>query len=214
MVEDLKQQVLEANLMLPANGLVAWTSGNASGRDAGSGLVAVKPSGVRYEHLSLEDIAVVDLEGRQVEGHLRPSVDTATHLYIYRHRPDVGGVVHTHSTYATAFAAIGRPLEPCLTSLADEFGGPIPVGEFAPIGSEEIGREIVRSIGNSPAILMRQHGVFTVGPTVEEAVKAAVMVEDAARTLWVAMQIGDPSPLPPQMVQRLHRAYTTSYGQR
>ncbi len=213
MLEQLKRQVLEGNLMLPAYGLVAWTSGNVSGREPGGSLVAIKPSGVRYEHLSLEDIAVVDLDGRLVEG-LRPSVDTATHLYVYRERPDVGGVVHTHSTYATAFAALGRPIEPCLTALADEFGGPIPVGAFAPIGGEEIGREIVRSIGDSPAILMRQHGVFTVGRTVEAAVKAAVMVEDAARTLWAAMQIGDPQALPPEAVRRLHRAYTTSYGQR
>ncbi len=212
-MENLKRQVLEANLMLPAYGLVAWTSGNVSGRQPGSDFVAIKPSGVRYEHLSLDDIAVVDLDGRLVEG-LRPSVDAATHLYVYRARPDVGGVVHTHSTYATAFAALGRPIEPCLTALADEFGGAIPVGAFAPIGGEEIGREIVRSIGNSPAILMRQHGVFTVGKTVEAAVKAAVMVEDAARTLWVAMQIGDPQPLPPDEVRRLHHAYTSNYGQR
>ncbi|NLT41395.1 MAG: hypothetical protein GXX93_01850 [Anaerolineae bacterium] len=214
MLEELKRQVLEANLMLPQYGLVAWTSGNVSGLDPESGLVAIKPSGVRYEHLALEDIALVDLEGNQVEGRLRPSVDAATHLYVYRHRSDIGGMVHTHSTYATAFAALGRPIEPCLTALADEFGGPIPVGEFAPIGGEEIGQEILRSIGHSPAILMRQHGVFTVGPSVEAALKAAVMVEDAARTLWVAMQIGEPQPLPAEVVQALHQAYRSNYGQR
>jgi len=214
LLEELKRQVLEANLMLPQYGLVAWTSGNVSGLDPESGLVAIKPSGVRYEHLALEDIALVDLEGNQVEGRLRPSVDAATHLYVYRHRSDIGGMVHTHSTYATAFAALGRPIEPCLTALADEFGGPIPVGEFAPIGGEEIGQEILRSIGHSPAILMRQHGVFTVGPSVEAALKAAVMVEDAARTLWVAMQIGEPQPLPAEVVQALHQAYRSNYGQR
>jgi len=214
LLEELKRQVLEANLMLPQYGLVAWSSGNVSGLDPESGLVAIKPSGVRYEHLALEDIALVDLEGNQVEGRLRPSVDAATHLYVYRHRSDIGGMVHTHSTYATAFAALGRPIEPCLTALADEFGGPIPVGEFAPIGGEEIGQEILRSIGHSPAILMRQHGVFTVGPSVEAALKAAVMVEDAARTLWVAMQIGEPQPLPAEVVQALHQAYRSNYGQR
>jgi len=214
LLEGLRQQVLEANLALPRYGLVAWTSGNVSGREPGSGLVAIKPSGVRYECLTLEDIALLDLEGTQIEGRLRPSVDAATHLYVYSNRSDVGGMVHTHSTYATAFAALGRPIEPCLTALADEFGGPIPVGDFAPIGGEEIGREIVRSIGDSPAILMRQHGVFTVGTSVEAALKAAVMVEDAARTLWVAMQIGAPQPLPPAVVQALHQAYRSNYGQR
>ncbi|NPV08004.1 MAG: L-ribulose-5-phosphate 4-epimerase [Anaerolineae bacterium] len=214
MLEELKQLVYEMNLLLPRSGLVTWTSGNVSGRDPQTGLVAIKPSGVRYERLTADDIVLVDLDGRQVAGHLRPSVDTATHLYVYRHRPDVGGVVHTHSPYATAFAAVGRPIEPCLTALADEFGCTIPLGAYAPIGGEEIGREIVRSIGPAPAILMRHHGVFALGPDPEAAVKAAVMVEDAARTLWIAMQIGDPQSLPPEEVDRLHRAYTEGYGQR
>jgi L-ribulose-5-phosphate 4-epimerase len=214
MLEELKQVVYEMNLLLPQSGLVTWTSGNVSGRDPETGLVAIKPSGVRYERLRPDDIVLVDLEGNRVEGALRPSVDTATHLYVYRQRPDVGGIVHTHSPYATAFAAVGRPIEPCLTALADEFGCTIPLGAYAPIGGEEIGREIVRSIGTAPAILMRNHGVFAIGPGPEAAVKAAVMVEDAARTLWIAMQIGEPRPLPPDEVDRLHRAYTTGYGQR
>lgn len=214
MLEDLKQLVCEMNLMLPRAGLVTWTSGNVSGRDAATGLVAIKPSGVRYEHLKPEDIAILDLRANQVEGRLRPSVDAATHLYVYRQRPDVGGMVHTHSTYATAFAAVGKTIAPCLTALADEFGCEIPLGAYAPIGGEEIGMEIVRSIGQAPAILMRSHGVFTVGANPEAAVKAAVMVEDAARTLWIAMQIGDPQPLPPDQVEALHRRYAEKYGQR
>jgi len=213
MLEHLRALVCEMNLMLPKAGLVTWTSGNVSGRDPDSGLVAIKPSGVRYEQLTPKDIVVVDLDGNVVKGKLRPSVDTATHLYVYRHRADVGGVVHTHSPYATAFAAVGKRIEPCLTAIADEFGGPIPLGEYAPIGGEEIGREIVRSIGESPAILMKAHGVFTVGPTPEAAVKAAVMVEDAARTVWLAMQIGEPKPLPEAEVQRLHARYVGKYGQ-
>lgn len=214
MLEQLKQTVYEMNMMLPRAGLVSWTSGNVSGRDAESGLVAIKPSGVRYEHMHPEDIVIVDPEGRVVEGRLSPSVDAATHLYVYRQRPDVGGVVHTHSPYATAFAAVGRPIQPCLTAIADEFGCEIPLGDFAPIGGEEIGREIVRSIGRSPAILMRQHGVFAIGGDAEAAVKTAVMVEDAARTLWLAMQIGEPQPLPPDQVDALHRRYKDKYGQR
>lgn len=214
MLEKLKELVCEMNLALPKAGLVTWTSGNVSGRDPETGLVAIKPSGVKYENLRPRDVVIVDLEGNVREGGLRPSVDTATHLYVYRQRPDVGGVVHTHSPYATAFAAVGKPIEPCITAIADEFGCTIPVGAYAPIGGEEIGREIVRSIGKSPAILMRNHGVFTIGPDPETAVKAAVMVEDAARTLWIAMQIGELQPLPPEEVESLHRRYLGNYGQR
>ncbi len=212
MLEELKAQVCAANLELPRNNLVTWTSGNVSGRDPESGLVAIKPSGVRFEALRPEDMVVVDLEGTVVEGRLKPSSDVWTHLYIYRHRPDVHGVAHTHSPYATAFAAIGKPIPPVLTAMCDEFGGPIPVGGFAPIGDEEIGREVVRSIGESPAILMQNHGVFTVGRTVEAAIKAAVMVEDVARTVWLAMQIGTPLPIPDEMVARLRRRYLNEYG--
>ena len=214
MLDSLKQQVWAANLELPRAGLVTWTSGNVSGRDPASNLVVIKPSGVRYEELRPEDLVVLDLEGHVVEGSLRPSVDAPTHLYIYRHRPDVGGIVHTHSCYATAFAALGRPIPCVLTAMADEFGGPIPVGAYAQIGEEEIGREVVRSIGGSRAILMKNHGVFTIGSTAQEAVKAAVMVEDVARTVFLALQLGDPDEIPPEEVERGHRRYVEKYGQR
>jgi len=212
-LEALREEVWAANLELPKAGLVTWTSGNVSGRDSESGLVVIKPSGVRYEELRPEDLVVVDLAGRAVEGRLRPSVDTATHLYIYRHRPDVGGVVHTHSPHATAFAAVGRPIPCVLTAMADEFGGPIPCGEYAPIGEEDIGGEVVRSIGTSPAILMKNHGVFAIGRTPQAAVKAAVMVEDVARTVLLALQLGNPEELPPSEVARGHRRYVDRYGQ-
>jgi L-ribulose-5-phosphate 4-epimerase len=148
-----------------------------------------------------------------VEGALNPSSDTASHLHIYRHRADVNGVVHTHSPYATAFAAVGRPIPVCLTAMGDEFGCPIPCAGFALIGDEEIGRLVVENIGSSPAVLLQQHGVFTIGPTVEAAVKAAVMVEDAAKTVWLALQIGQPEEIPPGDVARLHHRYTHVYGQ-
>lgn len=213
MLESLRQQVWAGNLELPKAQLVTWTSGNVSGRDPETGLVVIKPSGVRYENLQPEDLVVVDLTGKVIEGKLRPSVDTATHLYIYRERPDVGGIVHTHSCFATAFAALGRPIPCVLTAMADEFGGPIPVGEYAQIGEEEIGREVVRSIGNSPAILMKNHGVFTIGPTPLAAVKAAVMVEDVARTVFYALQLGQPQELPADEIARGHRRYVEKYGQ-
>jgi L-ribulose-5-phosphate 4-epimerase len=213
MLEALREQVWKLNLDLPKNGLVAWTSGNVSGRDPEMGYVVIKPSGVKYEDLRPEQLVVLDVDGRIIEGNLKPSSDTASHLYIYRHRPDVGGVVHTHSSYATAFAALGKPIPVYLTAIADEFGGPIPCGGFALIGSEEIGQVVVESIGASPAVLLKNHGVFTIGKDAEAAVKAAVMVEDVARTVWLALQLGQPDEISAEAVAKLRHRYTHEYGQ-
>lgn len=214
MLESLCEELCLRNLELPKQGLVAWTSGNVSGRDPETGLVVIKPSGVRYEDLRPQDMVIVDLEGAVVDGALKPSSDTASHLYIYRARADVGGIVHTHSGYATAFSAVGMPIPVYLTAQADEFGGPIPCGGFALIGGEEIGRVVVESIGDSPAVLLKNHGVFTIGPTAEAAVKTAVMVEDIARTAWLALQIGQPEVIPDEAVAALHQRYKHVYGQR
>jgi len=213
MLEDLKEEVYRLHLELPKYRLVAWTGGNVSARDPESGLVVIKPSGIPYGELRPEHHPVVNLQGDIVEGTFNPSSDTASHLYIYRHRPDVNGVVHTHSPYATAFAALGRPIPVYLTAIADEFGGPIPCAGFALIGGEDIGRQVVEHIGSSPAVLLRQHGVFTIGSTVETAVKAAVMVEDVARTVWLALQLGQPEEIPSEDVAKLHHRYTHVYGQ-
>jgi len=213
MLEHLKEEVYRLHLELPKYGLVVWTSGNVSARDPESGLVVIKPSGIPYEELCPEHHVVVNLQGDIVEGTLKPSSDTTSHLYIYRHREDVNGVVHTHSPYATAFAAVGRSIPVCLTAMGDEFGGPIPCAGFALIGDEEIGQQVVEHIGSSPAVLLKQHGVFTVGATAEAAVKAAVMVEDVARTVWLALQLGQPEEIPPEDVAKLHYRYTHIYGQ-
>ena len=213
MLEHLREEVHKLHLELPKNQLVVWTSGNVSARDPESGLVVIKPSGIHYEALRPEDHVIVDLEGEVVEGALKPSSDTASHLYIYRHRPDVNGVVHTHSPYATAFAALGRPIPVYLTAMADEFGGPIPCAGFALIGGEAIGKQVIEHIGASPAVLLKNHGVFTIGPTAEAAVKASVMVEDAARTVWLALQLGQPEEIPPEDVAKLHHCHTHVYGQ-
>lgn len=214
MLEALRQAVWEANVRLPRERLVTMTSGNASGRDPKTGLVVIKPSGVLYDQMHPEDLVVVDLDGNVVEGRLRPSVDTATHLYIYRHRPDVGGIVHTHSPYATSFAALGEPIPVVLTAIADEFGGPVPCAPYAPVGGEAIGRAVVEHIGSSPAVLLKNHGVFTVGGDVWAALKAAVMVEDVAKTVHLAILRGTPEPLPDDEVARAHKAYLEKYGQR
>ena len=213
MLEKLRELLSELHQELPRNQLVTWTGGNVSMRDPESGLVLIKPSGVRYEVLKPEDMVIVDLEGAIVEGKLKPSSDTASHLYIYRHRPDVNGIVHTHSPYATAFAAVGKPIPVYLTAMADEFGGPIPCGGFALIGSEAIGQVVVEAIGDSPAVLLKNHGVFTVGRTAQAAVKAAVMTEDVAKTVWLALQLGQPDEIPPKDVAKLHYRYTHVYGQ-
>jgi L-ribulose-5-phosphate 4-epimerase len=210
---SLREALVGLHAELPRYGLVAWTGGNVSVRDPDSGLVAIKPSGVRYDDLTASSMVVVDLDGTVVEGELKPSSDTASHLYIYRHRPDVHGVVHTHSRYATAFAAVGRSIPVYLTAQADEFGGEIPCAGFAFIGDDSIGALVVDGIGRSPAILLKNHGVFTVGPSAEAAVKAAVMVEDIAATVWAALQIGTPDALDADAVERLHQRYTTKYGQ-
>jgi L-ribulose-5-phosphate 4-epimerase len=213
LLEELRREVCKLHAELTRNHLVAWTSGNVSGRDQETGLVIIKPSGIHYEALTPENMVVVDLDGKVVEGKYKPSSDTLAHTYIYRHRPDVNGVVHTHSTFATAWAAAGKPIPPVLTAICDEFGGPIPVGSYARIGSDEIGKEIIRSIGTSPAILMKNHGVFTIGKTPEAAVKAAVMVEDVAQTVFFALQLGNLDEIPAEEVTRAHRRYLEEYGQ-
>jgi L-ribulose-5-phosphate 4-epimerase len=213
LLNRLRNEICHLNAELPRNNLVAWTSGNVSGRDPESGLVVIKPSGVPYDKLTAENMVVLNLDGKVVEGKLRPSSDTFAHVYIYRHRPDVNGVVHTHSTFATAWAAVGKPIPAVLTAICDEFGGQIPVGAYAKIGGDEIGQEILRSIGSSPAILMKNHGVFTIGRTPEVAIKAAVMVEDVARTVFYALQLGQPDEIPPEEVARAHRRYLEEYGQ-
>lgn len=213
MLEALKEELCALHLMLPAAGLVTWTSGNVSARDPETGLVVIKPSGVMYDVLRPEDHVVLDLDGNIVEGKLKPSSDTASHLYIYRHRPDLNGIVHTHSPYATAFAAVGKSIPVYLTAIADEFGQAIPCAGFALIGGEEIGQQVVESIGTCAAVLLKNHGVFTVGKNARAAVKAAIMVEDVAKTVHLALQLGTPDEIPAEDVVKLHHRYTHVYGQ-
>ena len=212
MLEKLREEVYRANMALPANGLVVWTGGNVSGRDPATGLVVIKPSGVLFEDLTPDNMAIVDPDGNVIEASHGPSTDTASHLSIYRRRPDIFGVVHTHSNYATAFAAVGRPIPVCLTAIADEFGTTIPCAPYVRIGDAQIGEVVVEHIGASPAILMGQHGVFTIGRTVQKALKAAVMVEDVAKTVWLAMQIGAVQELPAEEVAANYDRYQNRYG--
>ncbi|MEO5886558.1 MAG: L-ribulose-5-phosphate 4-epimerase [Anaerolineales bacterium] len=213
MLKKLKKELVQLHLELPKNNLVMWTGGNVSARDAETGLVVIKASGIRYEDMLPEHMVVVDLDGKIVEGNFKPSSDVYSHLYIYKQRTDVNGVVHTHSRYATAFAAVGKEIPCVLTAMADEFGGPIPCGGFALIGDDAIGKVVVDSIGKSPAVLLKNHGVFTIGRNAIAAVKAAVMTEDVAATVWMALQIGTPDIIPQEDVDKLHHRYMNVYGQ-
>lgn len=212
LLEQLRKTVWECNLELPKNDLVKMTSGNVSGRDPVSGLVVIKPSGFSYDEMTPAHMVVVDLDGRVVEGNLKPSTDTDTHLYVYRHRPDILGMVHTHSPYATTFAVLGQPIPACLTASA-MLGGEIPLGGYAPIGGEEIGREIINKIGRSLAIIMQSHGVFTIGSSPQQATKMAVEVEEIAKITHLAMVRGQPILLAPEQVDYMVNLYQNEYGQ-
>ncbi|MFJ4784071.1 L-ribulose-5-phosphate 4-epimerase [Streptomyces sp. NPDC088794] len=213
-IAEVRAELHALHRTLVDNGLVAWTSGNVSARVAPD-LMLIKPSGVPYDELRPEDLVLCDLSGVAVTGTLRPSSDAASHGYVYRALPEVRGVVHTHSTYATAWAARGEPVPCVLTAMADEFGGEIPVGPLAPIGDDAIGRGVVETLREhrSPAVLMRNHGVFAIGDSPRAAVKAAVMCEDVARTVHLSRQLGESATLTAQTVDALHDRYRNHYGQ-
>ena len=219
-----RERVAALHAELPRNDLVVWTAGNVSERVPSTDpkvpeLLVIKPSGVSYDDLTPASMVVCTLDGRKIQdgtpAHLTPSSDTAAHAYVYAHLPHVGGVVHTHSTYATAWAARGEEIPCVLTMMADEFGGPIPVGPFAIIGDDSIGRGIVETLrdSRSPAVLMRNHGPFTVGRDGRSAVKAAVMCEEVARTVHVSAQLGTPLPIDQQHIDTLYARYQNVYGQ-
>ncbi|KAA0927946.1 MULTISPECIES: L-ribulose-5-phosphate 4-epimerase [Rhodococcus] len=215
-IEEVRRDVCRLHAELVRYGLVVWTAGNVSARVPGRDLMVIKPSGVSYDDLTPGNMVVCDLHGRVVEGDHAPSSDTEAQAYVYRHLDHIGGVVHTHSPYAVAWAARGEPIPVVTTMCADEFGGDIPVGPFAVIGDDSIGRGIVDTLADSrsPAILMQNHGVFAVGPSARSAVKAAVMCEDVARSVHLAYQLGQPLPIPSSKVDALYDRYQNVYGQR
>ena len=214
-VATLREQVAALHTVLTRNQLVVWTAGNVSARVPGAELLVIKPSGVAYDDITAESMVVADFDGQLVDGDHAPSSDTAAHAYVYRHLDHVGGVVHTHSTYACAWAAVRQPVPCCLTMMADEFGGPIPIGPFALIGDDSIGRGIVETLRNSrsPAVLMANHGPFTVGRDASAAVKAAVMCEDVCRSAYLAHHLGTPVLIEQDDIDSLYSRYQNVYGQ-
>jgi L-ribulose-5-phosphate 4-epimerase len=211
--EQLRREVWKANREIFRSGLVTAHAGNASGLDPKRGLVLIKPSGVDYDALRPEDLVVTDLEGRKVKGRYKPSVDLPHHLYLYRHLPEVGGVIHTHSNYATTFALLGRPIPAYLTAIADEFGEEIPCAPYVDNQGDHIGEAIVKYKTRAPAVLLAHHGAFTFGATPREALKAAVMLEDVAKTCFLALLLGTPEPLPAEEVRKWYDRYHSTYGQ-
>lgn len=213
-LEELRREVWEANLGIYRAGLVTMHSGNASGIDRRRGLVVIKPSGMDYEKLRPVDMSVTDLDGRKVRGKWKPSVDLPHHLYLYQHRAEIGGIVHTHSNYATAFALLGRPIPAYLTAIADEFGAEIPCAPYVDNTGDRIGEAVVKSMGTAPAVLLSNHGAFAFGPTPSAALKTAVMLEDVAKTCHLALLLGKPEPLPSEEVRKWYDRYHTTYGQK
>jgi len=221
-IDRLREEVCGLHAELIRWGLVVWTAGNISARVPGADLLVIKPSGVAYDELTPDKMVVTDFDGNLVEGGaaqgdgLAPSSDTFAHAYVYAHMPEVGGVVHTHSTYATAWAARREPIPCVLTMMGDEFGGDIPVGPFALIGDDSIGRGIVETLATSrsKAVLMANHGVFTVGKDARAAVKAAAMCEEVAKTVHIARELGAPHPIDQADIDHLFERYQNVYGQK
>lgn len=218
-IAEVRTQLAALHQELVRNGLVVWTGGNVSGRVPGTDYFVIKPSGVAYDDLSPENMILCTLDGAVVPGtpgsERSPSSDTAAHAYVYRELPEVGGVVHTHSPYAVAWAARGQEIPCVITGMADEFGGPIPVGPFAVIGDDSIGRGIVDTLRGhrSRAVLMQNHGPFTIGISAKDAVKAAILCEDSARAVHLALQVGPVIPIPQEQIDSLYARYQNVYGQ-
>jgi L-ribulose-5-phosphate 4-epimerase len=219
-IARVRDEIAALHAELTRYELVVWTGGNISGRVPGADLFVIKPSGIHYDDLSPENQILCDLDGNVIPNTpgwaQSPSSDTAAHAYVYRAMPEVGGVVHTHSTYATAWAARGEAIPCVITAMADEFGGEIPIGPFAIIGDDSIGRGIVETLNGhrSRAVLMQNHGPFTIGKNARDAVKSAVMVEDIARTVHIARQGGELIPIPQVAIDSLFDRYQNIYGQK
>jgi len=212
MYEDLKKELYKAHMNLEKYGLVAYTSGNVSIKV--NNHVIIKPSGIPYDELKAEDMVVLDMEGNTVEGKLKPSVDSATHLYLYKNLPDVGSIIHTHSPYASAFALLSQPIPVYSTAHADVFGVQVPVSNYAPVGSEAIGKVVIEVVNQARAVLLSKHGVIVMGKDIKETIRKAIFLEEVAQTAYLARTIGNPEPLDEKESKRLYEFHHSNYGQK
>lgn len=213
MLETLKEEVCEQNHELPSNGLVVGSGGNVSGRDPGTGLIVIKPSGVKFSKLMPDTMVVVDIDGSVVEGEMKPSVDTGIHLYVYRRRGDVHGICHTHSPYATSFAAKGERIPAVLTPITHVLGRDVPCSRYATPGEVDTGQAIIEAADGGLAVLVKAHGVFTMGKSATEATSIAMYVEEAAMATHLAMLRGTVEELPQEEIDRCYAWFRRNYGQ-
>lgn len=213
MLDALKQEVCEQNHELPRNGLVVGSGGNVSGRDPDSGLVVIKPSGVKFDKLTPETMVVVDLEGHVIEGQMKPSVDTGIHLFLYKNRADVFGVTHTHSPYASSFAARGERIPAILTPITHMLGRDVPCSRYATPGEVDTGQAILDAADGGWAALVKAHGVFTMGKSATEATSIAMYLEEAAMTTHLALLRGPVDELPQEEIDRCYAWFRKNYGQ-
>lgn len=213
MLDMMKRDVCAQNHELPKAGLVVGSGGNVSGRCPDTGHVVIKPSGVKFDALTPDTMVVVDLDGNVLDGTLRPSVDTGIHLYIYRHRPDVFGVAHTHSPYATSFAARGERIPAVLTPITHMIGRDVPCSRYATPGEVDTGQAVLDAAQGGHAALVRAHGVFTMGKSAAEATAIATYLEEAAKTTHLAMQRGPVEELSQEEIDRCYAWFRAHYGQ-
>ncbi|HEX9036297.1 MAG TPA: class II aldolase/adducin family protein [Ktedonobacterales bacterium] len=210
----LRAEVARYARKAQASGLTRATQGNLSARDPSSGLICITPSGADYDTLGASDIAVLTLDGSVVEARWRPSVETPVHLELYRRRPDVGCVLHTHSLYATVFGVLYEPVPMVLAESAYCLGGEIPIVPYVESGTPEFGALVADYLGQRSAVILGNHGALAVGRTLALAYSVAHALEDTAHVYWLAKQAGEPRVLPESASQRLHASWLQSYGQR
>jgi L-ribulose-5-phosphate 4-epimerase len=213
LLKELREKVIEAGLQLKEYNLITLTGGNVSGRDEKTGYIAITPSGMEYASLKLEDIVIVDEEGNIEDGFRKPSSDLITHLQIYKAKKNINGIIHTHSPYASSYAIFNKKIPVISTTMANEVGGEVPVAKYAPVGSKELGINIIENIKKQNAVLLQQHGVFTFGKDVHHALIASVMLEDAAKTYHLSSLIGEPDVLSQEEIDRAHDLFMNEYGQ-
>jgi len=214
LLQRLREKVIETALKVVDAGLVVSTWGNISARDRESGLIAITPSGMDYKKLRPEDIVILDVDGKVIDGKRKPSTETPMHTLFYRKRSEINGIVHTHSWFATTLSTLNKEIPVVLAELGACVGGSVRVAKYVRGGTEEFGRAALDAIGDRAAVLQQNHGVLAIGKTLDDAFAATAVVEDAAKVYWSGLLAGQPFVLPDEEVKELHESFIKSYGQK